>query len=128
MKRVFPVLAALVFVVALAGRVSAADELSGTYISKENKSEYITFGSDGKFFLKQKKKTVGSELPSYDSVEGTFTTNGDAVTLKLPDGGEAVGKFKAGVFMDNESRLWIKEGAPQKMAPPPTQPKSRNRY
>ena len=127
MKRILPVLAALVFVVALAGKVSAADELNGTYINKDNKSEYITFSPDGKFFLKQKKKTVGSELPAYDSIEGTFKTDGDAVTLKLPGGGEAVGKFKAGTFLDNERRLWIKEGAPQKMAPP-LQPKKKSGY
>jgi hypothetical protein len=127
MKRIILLVAALAFVLVLAGLSSAADELKGTYISSENKNEYITFNPDGKFYLKQKKKTVGSESPSYDAIEGTYWTNNDSVTLKLPDGGEAVGKFKGGIFMDHERRVWTKEGAEQKPAPG-IQPKKRSGY
>ena len=127
MKRIILLVAALAFVLVLAGLSSAADELTGTYISRENRSEYITFSPDGKFYLKQKKKAVGSEPPSYDAIEGTYWTDKDSVTLKLPDGGEAVGKFKGGTFMDNERRVWTKEGAEQKPAPG-IQPKKRSNY
>ncbi len=101
------------FIVALvfAGLASAAGDVGGTYINKDNKKEYITFSPDGKFFLKQQKKPYNSDNPSYDSLEGTYATDGESVTLKLPDGGEAAGKIKGGVFLDNEKRSWTKEGA-----------------
>jgi hypothetical protein len=127
MKRIILLVATLAFVFVLAGLSSAADELKGTYISRENKNEYITFNPDGKFYLKQKKEAVGSEPSSYDATEGSYWTDNDSVTLQLPDGGEAVGKFKGGTFMDNERRVWIKEGAQQKLVPG-IQPKKRSGY
>jgi len=86
MKHIILLVAALAVIVVFTGLSSAAGELNGTYISKDNKNEYITFGHDGKFFLKQKKKSTDSERPSYDAIEGTFKIEGDLVTMKLPDG------------------------------------------
>lgn len=124
MKHIILLVTALAAILVFTGLSSAASELTGTYISQDNKNEYITFGHDGKFFLKQKKKSIGSETPSYDSIEGTFKIEGDLVTMKSPDGAEAFGKIKDGTFLDNERRIWIKEGAPKKMEPV-TQPKRR---
>jgi hypothetical protein len=127
MKHFILLVTALAVIFVFTGMSSAAGELNGTYISKDNKNEYITFGHDGKFFLKQKKKSIGSETPSYDSIEGTFKIEGDSVTMKLPDGAEALGKIKDGTFFDNERKIWIKEGTPKKMEPV-TQPKRRSSY
>jgi hypothetical protein len=127
MKRIILVVAALAFIVVYAGLPRAANEINGTYIGKENRNEYITFSADGKFFLKLLKKSVGSEHSSFEAIEGTYRTDGDTVVLTLPDGGEAAGKIKDGTFMDNEHKLWIKEGAPQKMGPG-IQPKKRSMY
>jgi hypothetical protein len=127
MKRIILFVAALAFIVVYADFSSAANELNGTYISKENRNEYITFSPDGKFYLKLLKKNVGAEHSSYEAIEGTYRTDGDTVVLKLPDGGEAAGKIKDGTFLDNEQKLWIKDGAPQKMGPG-IQNKKRSNY
>lgn len=113
MRRIILAVAALSFVFVCARMSSAADELSGTYVNRENKSEYITFSSNKTFHLKQ-KKPYDLEHP-YQTIEGTYTTSGDSVTLKLPDGGESSGKILENAFIDSEGRPWVKEGAKQKM-------------
>jgi hypothetical protein len=113
MKRFLLFVSALAFVVVFADLSISGTDLNGTYISKENKNEYITFSPDGKFFLKQQKKPYDSNQP-YVTIEGTYTTDGNAVILRLPDGGEAAGTVQGGTFLDNERKPWVKGGEPQK--------------
>jgi hypothetical protein len=113
MKRLLLLVAALAFVVVCADLSISGTELNGTYISKDNKNEYITFSPDGKFFLKQQKKPHDSNQP-YITTEGTYTTDGNAVMLRLPDGGEAAGTIQGGTFLDNERKPWVKAGEAQK--------------
>jgi hypothetical protein len=116
MKQLVMLITTLTFVVTLAGLSSSANGLNGTYISKDNKNEYITFSPDGKFFLKQQKKPYDIDHP-YVTVEGTYKVDGDLVTLRLPDGGEAVGKIQGNTFVDNQRGVWLKDGAVQKVDP-----------
>jgi hypothetical protein len=112
MKKILVLVAALAMVIGLSDLSRSANELNGTYMNQGNKSEYITFSVDGKFFLKQQKKPYDAEQP-YVTIEGTYTLNGDTVALKLPDGGEADGKIKGDLFIDNQGKTWLKEGGQQ---------------
>lgn len=117
MKRIISLVAALLLVVSFTDWSNSANDVAGTYISKQNKNEYITFAPDGKFFLKQQKKPYDFDHP-YITVEGVYTLSGDAVSLKLSDGGEAEGKFQEGAFVDNQGIPWLKDGkAPKKDMP-----------
>lgn len=111
MRKIVLLVMALSFVV-FANLVSAATELDGNYISRDNKNEHIILGKDGKFVLKQQKKPYDMEHP-YVTIEGSYKTDGEAVTLNLPDGGEATGKVQDGVFIDSQEKYWIKEGVQQ---------------
>jgi hypothetical protein len=116
MKQIIMLIMTLSCIVMFAGLSSSADGLNGTYISKENKNEYITFSPDGKFFLKQQKKPYDFDHP-YITIEGIYKVDGDLVTLKLPDGGEALGKIQGNMFIDYERGVWLKDGAPRKVDP-----------
>ena len=109
MKGIVVVVAALAMAIGLSGQSISASELNGTYIKQDNKSEYISFSIDGKFFLKQQKKPYDMEQP-YVTIEGTYAFNGDMVVLRLPNGGEAVGKIQGDVFIDNQGKTWLKQG------------------
>ncbi len=112
MKRSIFFIVALAMVVGFPQLSRSANELNGTYMNQDNKSEYITFSLDGKFFLKQQKRPYDMEQP-YITIEGTYAFNGDMVTLKLPNGGGAVGKIKGDLFIDNQGKAWLKQGGSQ---------------
>ncbi len=112
MKRSIVLIAALAMVVGFSDPSRSANELNGTYMNQDNKSEYIAFSLDGKFFLKQQKRPYDMEQP-YVTIEGTYTVNGDTVVLKLPNGGQAVGKIKGDLFVDNQGKSWLKQGGSQ---------------
>ena len=112
MKRSIFFIVALAMVVGFPQLSRSANELNGTYMNQDNKSEYITFSLDGKFFLKQQKKPYDMEQP-YVTIEGTYTLNGDTVALKLPNGGGAAGKIKGDLFIDNQGKTWLKQGGTQ---------------
>jgi len=111
-KRMVLFMACLAMVAGFTDVSRSANELNGTYINQDNKSEYIAFSPDGKFFLKKQKRPFDAEKP-YVTIEGTYTLSGDTVALKLPDGGGAAGKIQGDLFIDNQGKAWLKQGGTQ---------------
>lgn len=107
-KRMGLKLALLVFVsfsLCLAGSESTP---TGTYINKADK-EYLKLYPDGTFHIKLRKKPVDPVDP-FLSTNGVYRISGDEVTLELEGGGEASGSIKGNTFVDNEGKIWQKEG------------------
>lgn len=108
MKRINLILALLILLpvsFSLAGSESTA---TGTYVNKTDK-EYLTLNPDGSFYIKLRKKPVDPVDP-FLSTYGIYRITQDEVMLELEGGGEASGSIKGNTFVDNEGKIWQKEG------------------
>lgn len=92
---------------------AAQSDQIGTYINKKDSKEYITFSVGGTFYLKQHTTPFDPNKP-FMEVTGKYEKNGDTITLKLPDGGEATGTMKGSTFEDSAGVSWAKEGSDDK--------------
>ena len=103
---------ALVFFFALAGLCFSAEAptIPGTYISKQDSKEYLTLSPNGTFLLKQRKLPRDQANP-FAEISGKYSVSGEAITLRLDDGGEASGKLKGNNFEDSDGVVWEKQGS-----------------
>jgi len=103
---------ASLFIFIATGICLAADQsdLIGTYINKRDAKQYLTLSADGSFYLKQRSSPFDPNKP-FIEISGKYEKNGDKVTLKLPDGGEATGTMKGNTFEDAGEVSWTKEGS-----------------
>jgi hypothetical protein len=118
-KRITLITAALVLLLASYSLAAGSDSPTGTYINKADK-EYMTLNPDGTCYLKLRKVPADFANPFFTAT-GTYKINGDEVLLELEGGGEASGSIKGNTFVDNEGKIWLKEGAsePANMEPLP---------
>jgi hypothetical protein len=110
------ILIAVLFTFVVTGICFAAPDqpdMIGTYINKKDSKEYITFSAGGSFYLKQRTTPFDPNKP-FMEVNGKYEKNGDTITLKLPDGGEASGTMKGSTFEDSGGASWVKEGSEEK--------------
>jgi hypothetical protein len=108
-KRITLITAALVLLFASCSLAAGSDSpVTGTYINKADK-EYLTLNPDGTCFLKLRKKPADFANPFF-TVSGTYKITGNDVSLELEGGGEASGSIKGNTFVDNENKIWMKEG------------------
>jgi hypothetical protein len=113
-KRIAIVAAALVLLSVSCSLAGSETAITGTYVNKADK-EYLTLNADGSFYIKLRKKPVDFADP-FLSTYGIYRMNGDEVMLELEGGGEASGSIKGSTFVDNEGKIWVKEGT---STPPP---------
>lgn len=78
----------------------------GTYLRQGKPADYIEFGSDGSFFLKQDGR----------SAAGTYKVSGDIGTLVLPNGQADRGRFNGDTLIDSNGTVWVKKAESQKPA------------
>jgi hypothetical protein len=123
-KRISLITAALVLLLASYSFAAGSDSpVTGTYINKADK-EYMTLNPDGTCYLKLRKVPADSANPFFTAT-GTYKITGNDVLLELEGGGEAGGEasgsIKGNTFVDNEGKIWMKEGAsePSSMEPLP---------
>lgn len=81
----------------------------GNYINKQDNKEYLTLYPDRTFHLKQRTKPADISKP-FMELSGKYEIQGEDITLKLSDGGEASGKLKDNTFEDSDGGSWVKEG------------------
>ena len=105
---------------------SAVDltQVSGTYFSQRDNTQFLTLRPDGTFVLKQRKKPPDPENP-FVEFAGSYALNGDTVTLKLDDGGKADGHVKGDVFTDGQEEQWVRKGEEKDVVRPKYKPLNR---
>jgi hypothetical protein len=74
--------------------------VSGTYVNKDNPSEYLELKRDGTFYLKE----MGMGFT------GEYEIKGDKITLYLPLGLAAKGEIRGDIIIDEEGKIWVKKG------------------
>ena len=125
MKRIALITVALVLLSFSYSFAGSEPSVTGTYLNKADK-EYLTLNPDGTLYLKVRKKPVDFANP-FLNLSGKYKVSGDEVTMELEGGGEASGKISGATFIDNEGKIWIKEGTnePALMEPGPTKGKRK---
>ena len=127
MKRIALLTAVIVLLSASCSLAGSESAITGTYVNKADK-EYLTLNPDGTLFLKLRKKPADSANP-FLNLSGHYRINGNEVMLELEGGGEAngtgeaSGTIKGNTFVDNEGKIWLKEGASESAAPMEVGPK-----
>ena len=102
---------------------SAADltSVSGTYFSQRDNTQFLLLRPDATFVLRQRKKPPNPDNP-FTEFSGTYSLNGETITLQIPDGGSAKGKIKGNVFTDSQDEPWVKKGEEQNVVRPKYKP------
>lgn len=100
MRKRIVVLVAVLCIAILIGIVMLYEGggVSGTYVNKDNPSEYLELKREGTFYLKE--MGIG--------VTGKYEVKGDEITLFLPMGLAAKGEIKGNTIIDEEGKIWVK--------------------
>ncbi len=123
MKKIVSGLILLIFWISptLAADMSA---VAGVYLNQRDDTQFLTLRPDASFVLRQRKKPPDKDNP-FVEFNGNYEINGETISLKLADGGQALGQLKGNVFTDGQGEIWVKRGTEQHNV---TRPKSKPWY
>lgn len=115
MKRVILFVSAILLIHASFSIAGSESYVSATYVNKADK-EVLTLYPDGTLYLKIRRQPADLDNP-FMTLSGKYRMAGDDVTFELDGEGEAGGKIQGNTFVDNEGKVWQKEGTsePPKM-------------
>ena len=77
----------------------------GKYVSQKDPTDVVEYKSDGTFFFISPNSHDGSEK----GINGTYSVEGNVVTIKLADGSHNTLTVDGNKLTDEKGRVWLKQ-------------------